>query len=166
MAKIMLATGLMVFYGYLTEAFFGWYSSNKYESFMMWNRMTGPYAFQYWCLILCNGVTPQLLWLKRVRNNPWILFVISIIVNIGMWLERYVIVITSLHRDFVPSMWTYYAGTRWDWMTYIGTIGFFMFAMCLFVRWIPMISIFEVKQIVATGHEEHGESNGDEEEEG
>ena len=160
MAKIMLATGLMVFYGYLTEAFFGWYSGNKYEGFMMWNRMFGPYAFQYWCLILCNGVTPQLLWFKRVRNHPGILFVISIIVNIGMWLERYVIVVTSLHRDFIPSEWTYYSGTRWDWMTYLGTIGFFMFAMCLFVRWIPMISIFEVKQIVATGHEEHLEENG------
>lgn len=148
MAKLMLATGLMVFYGYLNEAFFAWYSGNKYESFMMLNRMKGPYAFQYWMLIFCNGLTPQLLWFKKVRLNVWILFVISIIVNIGMWLERYMIVVTSLHRDFLPSSWDMFAGTVWDWGLYVGTIGFFLFAMCIFIRWVPMIPIFEIREIV------------------
>lgn len=147
MAKIMLATGLMVVYGYANEVFFAWYSGNKYERFMMLSRMTGPYAFQYWMLIVCNGIIPQLLWIKRVRLNPGILWCITIVVNIGMWLERYIIVVTSLHRDFLPSAWDEYAGTRWDWMLYLGTIGFFGFAMCLFIRWIPIISIFEIKEI-------------------
>ena len=155
MAKIMLATGLMVFYGYLNEAFFAWYSGNAYEMFMMKNRMGGPYAFQYWMLILCNGLIPQLLWFKRVRRNIFVLFGICIVVNIGMWLERYIIVVTSLHRDFLPSSWDQYAGTRWDWMLYLGTFGFFFFALMLFVRWIPMLPIFEVREIVHAGHEEH-----------
>jgi molybdopterin-containing oxidoreductase family membrane subunit len=155
MAKIMLATGLMVFYGYLNEAFFAWYSGNPYEMFMMKNRMGGPYAFQYWMLILCNGLIPQLLWFKRVRRNIFVLFGICIVVNIGMWLERYIIVVTSLHRDFLPSSWDQYAGTRWDWMLYLGTFGFFFFALMLFVRWIPMLPIFEVREIVHAGHEEH-----------
>ncbi|NKB25744.1 MAG: hydrogenase [Kiritimatiellae bacterium] len=148
MAKIMLATGLMVFYGYLNEIFFAWYSGNKYESFMMLNRMTGPYALQYWMLILCNGIIPQLLWFRKVRQNVISLFIISIIVNIGMWLERYIIVVTSLHRDFIPSSWDNYAGTIWDWGLYIGTIGFFLFAMMLFIRWVPMIPIFEIREII------------------
>jgi len=147
MAKIMLATGLMVVYGYANEVFFAWYSGNKYERFMMLNRMTGPYALQYWMLILCNGIIPQLLWIKRVRLTPAILWCITIVVNIGMWLERYIIVVTSLHRDFLPSSWAEYAGTRWDWLLYIGTIGFFGVAMCLFIRWIPIISMFEIKEI-------------------
>jgi molybdopterin-containing oxidoreductase family membrane subunit len=122
---------------------------------MMLNRMKGPYAFQYWMLIVCNGLIPQLLWFKTVRRNPIILFAISIVVNIGMWLERYIIVVTSLHRDFLPSSWDMYAGTRWDWFLYLGTFGFFFFAMMLFIRWVPMIPIFEVREIVHAGHEEH-----------
>ncbi len=158
MAKILLATGIMVFYGYLNEMFFAWYSGNKYEGFMMVNRMTGPYAFQFWMLIVCNGLIPQLLWFRRVRLNIPVLFVISIIVNIGMWLERYIIVITSLHRDFLPSSWDNYAGTVWDWGLYLGTIGFFLFAMMLFIRWVPIISIFELREITHAGHEEHEEN--------
>ena len=138
----------MVFYGYLTEIFFGWYSANQYEGFMIWNRMTGPYAPQYWTLIFCNGLVPQLLWFKRVRTNLWVLFVITIIVNIGMWLERFVIVVTSLHRDYLPSSWDQYAGTWADWGLYIGTIGFFLFCMCLFVRWVPIMPIFELREIL------------------
>lgn len=155
MAKIMLATGLMVFYGYLNEAFFAWYSAHEYEQYMMWNRMTGPYAIGFWSLIFCNGLVPQLLWFKRVRTNTIVLFVISIIINIGMWLERFIIVITSLHRDFLPSSWDMYYPTKWDWGLYIGTIGFFFFAMFLFIRWIPMISIFEVREVVHK-KEKHG----------
>src|SRR5712672_2567378 len=134
MAKVMLATGLIVGYGYMTEAFFGWYSANKYESFMILNRMTGPYAPTYWSLIFCNIITPQALWFKKVRSNVPLLFVISLIVNVGMWLERFVIVITSLHRDFLPSSWGLYHPTIWDWATYIGTLGLFITLLFLFIR--------------------------------
>jgi len=146
MSKIMLATGLMVFYGYLNEVFFGWYSAHEYEMFMIWNRMTGPYAWSFWMLIFCNGIVPQLLWFKRIRRNTIAIFIISIVINIGMWLERFVIVVTSLHRDFLPSSWDMYAPTVWDWGMYLGSIGFFFFAMFLFLRWVPMIAIFEVRE--------------------
>ena len=148
MAKVMLATGLIVFYAYIMEVFFAWYSGNQYEQFMIYNRMTGPYAPYYWSLILANGVIPQLLWFKRVRRTPWILFIIAIIVNIGMWLERFIIVVTSLHREYLPSTWTYYAGTFWDWSLYIGTLGFFFALIFLFLRVLPMINMFEMKELV------------------
>lgn len=148
MAKIILATGLIVAYGYVMEVFMAWYSSNQYEGYLIINRMKGPYALHYWALVLCNVITPQLLWSRRVRANIPLLFVIAIIVNIGMWLERYVIVVTSLHRDFLPSSWGMYAGTRWDWALYIGTIGFFFSLLFLFIRFLPMISIFEMRTIL------------------
>jgi Ni/Fe-hydrogenase subunit HybB-like protein len=148
MAKVMLATGLIVAYGYSVEAFMGWYSANRYETFMISNRMFGNYWYMYWFLILCNGVTPQLLWFKQVRTNIPLLFVIALIVNTGMWLERFVIVVTSLSREFLPSSWSMYAGTRWDWMTYIGTLGLFTWLMFLFLRFIPMISMFEMRTIM------------------
>jgi Ni/Fe-hydrogenase subunit HybB-like protein len=148
MAKIMLATGLIVFYGYIMEAFFGYYSANKYEGFLIHNRMTGPYAPFYWILIFCNGLTPQLLWLKRVRNSVPMIFIISIIVSIGMWLERFVIVVTSLHRDFLPSSWGMYSPTVWDWSMFVGTIGLFFCLMFLFIRFLPIISIFEMRTIL------------------
>jgi len=148
MAKIMLATGLIVVYGYLSEAFFGYYSGALYEDAVMKNRYFGPYAFQYWLLITCNGIIPQLLWLRRIRMNAVILWLITLVVGVGMWLERFIIVVQSLHRDYMPSSWDMYAGTKWDWMLYIGTIGFFLFAMCIFMRWVPMISIFEIREIV------------------
>ncbi len=148
MAKVMLATGLIVGYGYSLEAFMAWYSGNKYETFMMWNRMTGPYWWSYALLILCNVVTPTFLWSKRVRTSVGALFVISIIVNIGMWLERFVIVVTSLHRDFLPSSWGRFQPTIWDFATYFGTIGMFMTLMLLFVRFLPMISIFEIRTLL------------------
>ena len=148
MAKVMLATGLIVGYGYLTEAFYGWYSANKYEGFMILNRMTGPFAPTYWALIFCNIITPQSLWFKRVRSNIPLLFVISLIVNVGMWLERFVIVITSLHRDYLPSSWGMYHPTKWDWATYMGTIGLFITLLFLFVRLLPMISIFEMRTLL------------------
>jgi molybdopterin-containing oxidoreductase family membrane subunit len=148
-AKVMLATGLVVFYGYFTEVFFAWYSGNAYEKYMMFdNRWWGPYSPSYWALIFCNGLVPQALWFKSVRHNPTVLFIICIIVSIGMWLERYVIVVTSLHRDFLPSSWGTYHGTFWDWATYIGTLGTFLFLFMLFVRFIPMISVFELKQLL------------------
>jgi len=148
MAKVMLGTGLIVAYGYCTEAFFGWYSADKFEGFMIWNRMTGPYAPMYWTLIFCNILTPQLLWFKKVRSNIPFLFVISLIVNVGMWLERFVIVITSLHRDFLPSSWGLYHPTIWDWAVFLGTLGLFTFLMFVFLRVLPMISIFEVRTLL------------------
>jgi Ni/Fe-hydrogenase subunit HybB-like protein len=112
------------------------------------NRMTGPYAMAYWTLILCNVATPQLLWSRRVRTNVVVLFVISLIVNVGMWLERFVIIVTSLHRDFLPSSWGMYAPTFWDWSTYVGTIGLFLALLFLFLRFLPMISIFEMRTML------------------
>ncbi len=148
MAKVMLATGLIVAYGYLMEAFYSWYSGGTYERYMMFNRAFGPYGFIYWLLILCNIALPQLLWIPSIRKNIVTLFILSIIVNIGMWLERFVIVVTSLHRDFLPSSWGMYYPTIWDWATYLGTIGLFLALMFLFIRLLPMISIFEIRQLV------------------
>ncbi len=148
MAKVMLATGLIVFYGYAVEAFMAWYSASSWEGFMIANRMTGPYWYMYWTLILCNGIIPQLLWFKKVRMHIPLLFMISIIVNIGMWLERFVIIVTSLARDFLPSAWGMYSGTMWDWMTYIGTLGLFTWLLFLFLRFVPMISMFEMRTII------------------
>ncbi len=148
MGKILLATGMIVTYGYMMERFTAWYSSDQFEVFMMHNRLVGPYGPYYWLLILCNAVTPQFLWSSKVRNNVAVMFVISIIVNIGMWLERYIIVVTSLHRDFLPSSWGMYSGTIWDWATLIGSMGLFLALLFLFLRFLPMISIFEMQTLV------------------
>jgi molybdopterin-containing oxidoreductase family membrane subunit len=158
MAKVMLATGLIVVYGYMVEAFFGWYSGNQYERFMIWNRMHGPYAPYYWALIMCNGLTPQLLWIKKIRSNLLVLWLISFVVSIGMWLERFVIVVTSLHRDFLPSSWGFYKPTQWDWAMFIGTIGFFFALLFLFIRFLPMISIFEMRTILPEAEVDEGAS--------
>jgi len=155
MAKVMLTTGLFVFYGYVMEVFFAWYSANPNEAYMMSNRATGPYAPMYWLLLICNGLVPQLLWSPRLRASVPLLFVISLVVSLGMWLERYIIVVTSLHRDFLPSSWGMYSGTIWDWATFIGTIGLFLSLLFLFIRVLPMISIFEMRELV---HEEREES--------
>jgi len=148
MAKVTLATGLIVGYGYMMELFFGYFSGDIYERFGMWNRLTGPYAVFYYCLILCNIITPQFLWSKKIRTNVLKLWIISLIVNIGMWLERFVIVVLSLHRDFLPSSWGTYWPTIWDWAVLIGTIGFFLFCIFLFVRVLPMITIFELRMLL------------------
>ncbi len=148
MAKVMLVTGLIVAYGYATEAFIAWYSGSTYEGFMIWNRMTGPYRTLYWALIVCNVVAPQALWFRRVRSNVPVLFLMSLVVNTGMWLERFIIVVTSLHRDFLPSSWGMYAPTAWDWTTFVGTIGMFVTLLFLFLRFLPAISIFEMRTIL------------------
>jgi molybdopterin-containing oxidoreductase family membrane subunit len=148
MAKVTLVTGLIVVYGYAMEAFFGWYSANQYEQFMIFNRMTGPYAWSYWALIFCNGIIPQTLWSKRLRTNTTWLFIVALVVSVGMWLERFVIIVTSLHRDFVPSSWNMYYPTFWDFSTFFGTIGLFLTLMFLFIRVLPMISIFEMRTLV------------------
>jgi Ni/Fe-hydrogenase subunit HybB-like protein len=147
-AKVMLATGMIVAYAYIMEVFMAWYSGSVYEQQAFWNRMTGPYSAQYWFLVVCNIVSPNLLWFKRFRSSPTLLFVSSIIVLIGMWLERYMIIVSSLAQDFVPSSWSLFHATRWDWATYWGTIGFFLFLFFLFVRVLPMISIFEVRTLL------------------
>lgn len=148
MAKIMLATSLIVAYGYVIEAFMAWYSGNQYEQYMILNRMTGPYAPYYWALIFCNLLVPQLLWFERIQSNVVALFIISVVVSIGMWLERFIIVVTSLHRDFLPSSWGMYYPTKWDWMTFVGTLGLFFTLLFLFVRILPAISIFEMRTLV------------------
>ena len=148
MAKVMLATGLIVAYGYVMEAFFGWYSGNIYERFMVYNRMVGPYKWFYWSLILCNVLAPQIVWFKRFRTNLVVLWFLSIVVGIGMFLERFVIIVTSLHRDFVPSSWGMYSPTVWDFSMFIGTIGLFFALLFLFIRFLPIISIFEMRTIL------------------
>jgi molybdopterin-containing oxidoreductase family membrane subunit len=145
-AKLMLGTGLIVAYGYGMEAFFAWYSGDKYESFMYWNRITGPYWWSYALLILCNIAIPQALWSKKIRQNIYTVWIIAVVINIGMWLERFEIVVTSLHRDFLPSSWGMYTPTKWDIGTYLGTIGFFMLLIFLFIRLLPAISIFEERE--------------------
>jgi molybdopterin-containing oxidoreductase family membrane subunit len=156
MAKVMLATGLIVAYGYGMEKFMAWYSGNPYEEFLVTNRLTGPYAFQYGLLILCNVVIPQLLWLKRIRSSIIALWIISVIINVGMWLERFVIIVVSLHRDFLPSSWDMFFPTIWDWATFLGTIGLFLSLLFLFIRFLPMISIFEMRTLVRKVDEEGG----------
>jgi molybdopterin-containing oxidoreductase family membrane subunit len=154
MAKVMLAAGLIVAYGYLCEVFFGWYSGNIYERFMVWNRLFGPYGWAFWALILFNVALPQALWLRKVRSSPVLLFAVSIFINIGMWLERYVIVIVSLSRDFLPSSWGTFEATIWDWALYLGTFGIFLFGMALFIRFLPMINVFEMKHLLhSTKHD-------------
>jgi len=156
MAKLILATGLLVGYGYMMETFMAWYSGSKYEIFMIANRMKGPYAVLYWSLILCNIIAPQFLWSPKIRNNIKALFTISVIVSIGMWLERFIIVVTSLHRDFMPSSWGMYYPTKWDWATYLGTIGLFVALIFLFIRVLPMISIFELRTILPEAEVKEG----------
>ena len=147
-AKIMLATGMIVAYGYIIEIFMSWYGGNNYDKFVTWNRMHGPYRWLYIFLILLNVGIPQVLWVRKVRNSPVLLFIISLDVLVGMWLERAVIVIVSLHRDFLTSSWGMYYPTKWDWSTFLGTIGFFFLCMLLFLRILPMISIFEMRTLL------------------
>jgi len=161
MANLMLVTGMIVSYGYLSEFFFAWYSGNPYEMFaILENRPEGPYRLQWMSLIFCNFLAIQALWWKKVRTSPAWLFVISCIVTVGMWLERFVIVVISLHRDFLPSSWDMYSGTKWDWGLYLGTMGFFLCLMFLFVRFVPMIAMFEMKTLLPESKVEDGHHHG------
>jgi Ni/Fe-hydrogenase subunit HybB-like protein len=157
MAKVMLATGEIVAYGYFIEFFMAFYSGNKFDVFLAEQRLHGPYSHFYFALILCNILTPQLLWFKSVRRNVPLLFVISLIINTGMWLERFVIVVISLTRDFMPSAWGRYSATFWDYGTFVGTLGLFTMLIFLFVRGLPAIAISEMRELV------HQESHGKEE---
>jgi len=149
MGNVMLATGLMVAYGYLMEGFMSWYSGDIFEQYMMVNRMFGPYAWSFWALMLFNVLIPQSLWSRRIRTNPLLLFLVALSVNVGMWLERFVIVITSLHRDFVPSSWNMYTPTIWDLATLFGSIGLFLTLLFLFIRFLPMISMSEIREVIS-----------------
>jgi Ni/Fe-hydrogenase subunit HybB-like protein len=147
-AMVMLATGWIVAYGYAFEAFMNWYGGDPYESFLRWNRLHGPYASFYYVLLLTNLVIPQVLWVKKIRNNPIWLFLISLDVLVGMWLERFIIVIVSLTRDFMNSAFGQYYPTQFDWAIFIGTLGFFAACMFLFLRLLPAVSISELKTLL------------------
>jgi len=155
MAKVMLATGLIVAYGYFMEFFLALYSGNKFDVFLVQQRLHGPYSGYYFALILCNILVPQLLWIQKVRTYVPALFVMSLVINLGMWLERFVIVVISLTRDFVPGAWGRYQATFWDYSTFIGTMGLFVALLFLFVRALPAISIAEMRELVAHTSEEH-----------
>src|SRR5262249_11029374 len=157
MGKILLATGLMVTYSYIMETFFAYYSANEFDRKVTLGRATGVYSLLFWTQIACNVVAPQLLWSRRLRRNIPLLFLLSIVINVGMWLERLVIVINSLSRDYMPSMWGTYAPTFWDLATLIGSLGLFMSLMFLFIRFLPAISIYEVRELLPQARAEEGE---------
>ena len=149
MAKVMLATGSIVAYGYGMEVFMSWYSASHWEFFMMWNRMFGPMGWAYWLLILTNIAIPlTTLWSRRLRVSPGYLFFLSFVVNIGMWFERFVIVVTSLYREYLPSSWGTYRATFWDYILFIGTWGFFTTLFLLFARLAPMIPMSEIRMML------------------
>jgi Ni/Fe-hydrogenase subunit HybB-like protein len=148
MCKVIIATGTMVGYAYGMEFFISWYSGNPYEGFTFKNRAFGPYAWAYWTMISCNVISPQLFWFKRIRTSPLAIFLLSIVVNIGMWFERFVIIVTSLHRDYIPSSWSYFTPSLWDVTTFVGTFGLFFTLFLLFIRYLPMVAISEVKAVM------------------
>ena len=151
-AKVLLLTGTMVGYAYAMEFFIAWYSGVQYEQFAFINRAFGPYAWAYWIMVSCNVISPQFFWFRQLRRNPTVLFVISIFVNIGMWFERFVITVTSLNRDFLPSSWNYFSPTFVDWATLIGSFGLFFTLFLLFCRYLPQVAIAEVKMQTPHAH--------------
>jgi len=160
MNKIILTTGSLVGYAYAMEFFIAWYGGNEYERFLFaQNRMQGPMAWAYWIMISCNVIIPQVFWFKKMRTSIPVMFVVAICVNIGMWFERFVIIVTSLYRDFLPSSWGWFRPTLVDIFTYAGTLGLFFTAFLLFIRWIPMVAIAEVKGVLpeADPHHDEGE---------
>jgi molybdopterin-containing oxidoreductase family membrane subunit len=157
MCKIILATGSMVGYAYAMEFFIAWYGANPYEGFAFINRAFGQYAWAYWIMVSCNVICPQLFWFKRIRHNTTLVWVICFFVNVGMWFERFVITVTSLANDYLPSSWGYYSPTYIDILTFFGTFGFFMVLFLLFVRFLPLMPIAELKAVMpqADPHADH-----------
>ncbi|MFZ5828618.1 MAG: NrfD/PsrC family molybdoenzyme membrane anchor subunit, partial [Planctomycetota bacterium] len=153
MNKIILATGCMVGYAYATEFFIAWYGGNIYEKFVFLNRAFGPYAWAYWTMVTCNVVVPQVFWFRWARTTPWFMFIVAILVNIGMWFERFVIIASSLSRDFLPSSWGYFRPTSIDIALLVGSFGLFLTLFLLFCRWLPMVAMAEVKQVLP--HADH-----------
>ncbi|HOA73059.1 MAG TPA: polysulfide reductase NrfD [Phycisphaerae bacterium] len=155
MCKILLTTGLIVGYAYGIELFMAWYSGSLYERFAFLNRMAGPYAWAYWTMIFCNVAAPQLFWVKRLRTNLWVMFFVAMCVNVGMWFERFVIIVTSLHRDFLPSSWNMFVPTWVDIGMLVGSLGLFMTLFLLFCRYLPMVAMAEVKNVMPQAHPKH-----------
>jgi Ni/Fe-hydrogenase subunit HybB-like protein len=159
MCKVIMATGMMVGYAYAMEFFMAWYSGNEYEGFAFVNRAFGPYWWAYWIMVTCNVISPQIFWSKKARNNLTLVFIVSIFVNIGMWFERFVITITSLNRDFLPSSWHYFSPTWVDVLTLLGSFGLFFTLFMLFCRYLPQVAIAEVKNVMPQAHPSHGEDH-------
>lgn len=153
MNKIIILTGSIVGIAYVTEFFMAWYSGVEYEQYAFFNRAFGPYAWAYWIMMTCNVITPQLFWFKKIRTSLWATFIISIFINIGMWFERFVIIVTSLHRDYLPSSWTMYKPTIVEVGLYVGTFGLFFTLFLLFIRVFPVIAIAEVKSVLKSSGE-------------
>jgi Ni/Fe-hydrogenase subunit HybB-like protein len=160
MNKIILTTGSLVGYAYATEFFIAWYSGNPFESFAFVNRAFGPYAWAYWTMVSCNVISPQIFWFKKARRSIPIMMVVAVFVNIGMWFERFVITVTSLSRDFLPSSWGYFKPTIVDMLTFLGSFGLFFTLFLLFCRFLPMVAMAEVRTVVPEGHAGHGDDHG------
>ncbi|NWF91033.1 MAG: polysulfide reductase NrfD, partial [Ignavibacteriaceae bacterium] len=159
MNKVILATGMMVGYAYAMEFFIAWYSGNQFESFVFINRAFGPYAWAYWIMVSCNVLFPQLFWFKKIRRSIPIMLIIAIFVNVGMWFERFVITVTSLHRDFLPSSWGYYTPTLYDIGILLGSFGLFFTLVILFTKTLPVVSISEVKAVADGAQPSHHGGN-------
>jgi molybdopterin-containing oxidoreductase family membrane subunit len=165
---VIMITGSIVGCAYITELFVAWYSGVEYEQYAFLNRATGPYWWSYWLMMTCNVISPQVMWSKKIRTNIMASFIISIVVNVGMWFERFVIIVTSLHRDYLPSSWTMFQPTFVDAGIYIGTIGFFFVLFLLYSRSFPVIAQAEVKTILKSSgdnykaeREQHGHNHSD-----
>jgi len=157
MCKLIIGTGGIVATAYATEFFIAWYSGNPYEQFVFMNRALGPFAWAYWTMVSCNVLTPQLLWFKKIRSNLLIVFILSLFINVGMWFERFVIIVTSLHRDFLPSAWHGYVPTKIEVATLIGSFGLFFTLFLLFVRFLPVIAMGEIKGVLTYGRTHEGD---------
>jgi molybdopterin-containing oxidoreductase family membrane subunit len=163
----MLATGTMVGFAYSTEFFIAWYSGNTYEAFTFMNRAFGPYAWAYWTMVTCNVLVPQFFWFKRFRTKTVLLWIASVLINVGMWFERFVIVVSSLSRDYLPTSWGYYRPSIIDILTFLGSFGLFFTLFLLFIRFLPIVGMAEVKGVMPQahldrpGHRGHGDYHGD-----
>ena len=163
MCKIMLGTGMIVAYAYSIEFFTAWYSGSPIERFTFLNRAFGPYAWAFWCMFTCNVFAPQFLWFKRCRNNLLVVFIVAMFINCGMWFERFVIIVTSLTRDFLPTSWWHFVPTPIDAIMLLGSFGLFFTLFLLFIRFLPVVAMAEVKTVMpqAQAHGEHGELTAD-----
>ena len=148
MNKIILVTSMMVGYAYVIELFIAWYSGNQFERFAFWNRATGPFAWAFWTMFICNVIIPNIFWFRKFRRSLPVMFVISLLVNLGMWMERFVIIVTSLHRDFLPSAWDNYHLTSFDWGITLGAFGLFFTMFLLFARFFPTVAMAEIKGVL------------------
>jgi len=153
-AKVLIFISLIMAIGYSTEIFMSWYSGNQYEGFTFFhNRINGEYRWAFWIMILCNVIAPQLFWLKKIRSNIVIVFIIALLINLGMWFERFIIVITSLTKDYMPANWGTYHPTIVEIGIFVGTLGFFVLGILIFFRFFPVIAIHEIKGVAKIGEE-------------